>query len=68
MLTFPILEEQAPPEPRNTYEKKRIFYVVSSVESDRLNVRIREGSVADLSHIRKAYAPRLTHDSFISKV
>ena len=48
--------------------KKRIFYVVSSVECDYLKVRIREGSIAGLSHIRKACAPRLTHDSFISKV
>ena len=48
--------------------EKRIFHVVSSVETDHLKVRIREGSIAGLSHIRKACAPRLTHDSFILKV
>ena len=36
----------------------RRLHAVPSCGSDRLKLHFREGSVADISHIRKAYAPR----------
>ena len=38
--------------------KKRRLHAVPSCGSDRLKLHFREGSVADISHIRTAYAPR----------
>ena len=38
--------------------KKRRLHAVPRCGSDRLNLHFREGSVAGISHIRKAYAPR----------
>ena len=38
--------------------KKRRLHAVPSCGSDRLKLHFREGSVADISHIRKAFAPR----------
>ena len=46
------------------YVKKRRLHVVSSTGRERLKVRIREGSVVDLSHIRKAYASRILEYTF----
>ena len=40
------------------YIKKRRLHAVPSCGSDRLKLHFREGSVADISHIRKAFAPR----------
>ena len=46
------------PQNLGIYVKKRRLHAVPSCGSDRLKLHFREGSVADISHIRKACAPR----------
>ena len=58
MLASPISEKHVPPESLEMYVKKRRLHVVPSFGSDRLKRHFREGSVAGISHIRKAYVPR----------
>ena len=46
------------PQNLEIYVKKRRLHAVPSCGSDRLKRHFREGSVAGISHIRKAWAPR----------